>query len=174
MLHVKPPSAATAAPPAFDPIAYVAHCREFGVIPSAREIDGVRSVAFDIGNIRPGDDNNDPRLCIASDPNAMRKVWEVLRAEAWIAAARDCGLVVAPWLGLKGEGGVLECGKNEDDVRNDFSAGRTRFARHPAYRLADDLRKGVVFEVLCAELGVEPDDPELCTKVNAIMRARMS
>ena len=44
--------------------------------------------------------------------------------------------------------------------------------RHPAFDALEDCRKGVAFEVLCAEFNVDPEDPDLCAKVNAALRVR--
>ena len=57
------------------------------------------------------------------------------------------------------------------DGPNDFSAARGRFVRHPAADLDRTLPKGLVFELLCEDFDVHPDDPDLCAKVNVRLAA---
>ena len=172
MLHVNPAAviAAPPSPPAFDPIAYIAYMRECGVVMRARLEGERRTLSWDIIDARAGDERgSDPRFDVHAAPENKRAVWEVLRAEMWISAARECGLVVVPWIFRPGErGGVLEFGQ-EMDGPNDYEAATRRLMRHPDRDATEGLRKGVVFETLCGELGIRPDDPAFCAKVNERM-----
>lgn len=102
-------------------------------------------------------------------PHAAALDPDIDRARRYIAAARACGLVLAPWHGPKNEPFVLVAGQQADGP-NDFSAGMDRLVLHPDGRAAHGCRKGLVHALLCDELGLDPDDPDLCDKVNATYR----
>ena len=97
---------------------------------------------------------------------------DVKRARTWIAIARKCGLVVAPWRDGEagGGGGVATFGQDEDG-RNNFSQSTDRFRKHPASSYRKELPEGLIYEVLCEDFGVDPEDQDLFAKVNARLKA---
>lgn len=170
MLHVNAAEAIADAKPAFDPIAYIAHCRAAGAPVTAYEHDGKRSLSWDISNLHKVDQSvrtlPDPRLDIDAGPECAERVFEVLRAQEWIATARRCGLLVFPFHGLKGAHVVGQTGS----ASRDYGEASEFFLDEPAiaYDETSDQRQ-TIFAVLCAEMNLDIDDPALPEKVNAIM-----
>ena len=178
MLHVDPRTATSAAQPAFDPIAYLDYVRTLGVLVTARTRDGSRQLVWEIGSdaaaAAPIRNLPDPRLNIDGEQENENQVWEVLRAETYLAAARDCRLLIFPWCLHRRDGssrgGVMTVGLGRDDD-DDFSAGTDRLIKHRDGLADQDCRPGLLYNVLCREFGVEPHDPDLCDKVGVKLEA---
>ena len=85
---------------------------------------------------------------------------EVAHARAIITAARGFGLFIAPWLGPKNEPFYL--------IMDGLESCHDQMMQCPEYRTRRELPKGLVRRLLCDDLGLDPDDPDLCDKVNAI------
>ena len=94
---------------------------------------------------------------------------DVKRAKAWIAGARKCGLIVAPWRYGDAGGGVITFGRDEDG-RDNFGQSSDRFRQHPASGYRKELPEGLIYEVLCEDFGVDPDDRNLFAKSNACLK----
>ena len=86
------------------------------------------------------------------------------RAERYIAAKRECGLLVFPYPGPGNKIYLAECGLDDAGAFS-YGAGTKRFLSRP--EIWWDFPEGLLGEVLCADFGVDPADPELHAKVDA-------
>ena len=95
---------------------------------------------------------------------------DIADAKAWLAAARECGLVVFPWLCADGRISMAQCGQ-EMDGPNDFSSATERLLGRPEAALRIGLPDHVLRDVICADFQVDPADPDLRAKVDARLDA---